>query len=174
MALFGTGFGPVTGSPAIGRVFTGAYQTNNPVTVNIGGVTAEVLWAGLVGPGLYQINVRIPTTLADGDHIVVASSAGASTQNTGRVRVAASAKLPTVLARNGTTDFYPLQERAALDQLVSFVGLGRPTSSKRRCKVEPFTKELLASAAKSSHSPKSSWPAKDTSSNSPEISMLNV
>ena len=81
IALFGTGFGPTaSGTPSAGAVFTGAYATTNAVTVTIGGVSTEVLWAGLVGPGLYQINVRVPASLADGDHAVVASVGGASSQ----------------------------------------------------------------------------------------------
>ncbi len=34
----------------------------------IGGVNARVLFAGLVGPGLYQFNVEIPD-LPDGDYL---------------------------------------------------------------------------------------------------------
>lgn len=95
VALYGTGFG-VTNSPIeTGVVFAGSYQTSNPVTVTIGDANAEVLWAGLVGPGLYQINVRIPTALGDGDHAVVASVSGANSQSNARIKVASSAKLPT-------------------------------------------------------------------------------
>jgi hypothetical protein len=112
--------------------------------VTIGGVQADVLWAGLVGAGLYQVNVRVPTSLGDGDHAVVAGVEGVSSQNTGRVRVAASAKLPTVLARGRAAAFRPLRDRPALEPLISLVGLGR-TSTKRGCDVAPFGKELLAS-----------------------------
>jgi uncharacterized protein (TIGR03437 family) len=98
MALFGTGFGSVNAAPATGTVFTGAYETNSPVTVTIGGVSADALWAGLVGPGLYQINVRVPAALSDGEHAVIASVSGLSTQSGTRVRVLASARLPTAAA----------------------------------------------------------------------------
>jgi len=57
-------------------VFSGAYPTTSPVTVTIGGANATVLFAGLVGPGLYQINVTVPSTLADGDQAVIATVAG--------------------------------------------------------------------------------------------------
>jgi uncharacterized protein (TIGR03437 family) len=94
LSLYGTGFGATSSTLADGAVFSGAYATSNPVTVTIGGVAATVLWAGLVGPGLYQINVRVPTALADGDHAVVATVAGAASQTSGAlVKVAASAKL---------------------------------------------------------------------------------
>jgi len=100
IALYGTGFGAAASSPAIGTVFSGAYETTAPVTVTIGGVAAEVLWAGLVGPGLYQINVTVPASLADGDQAVVASVAGLSSQSSGaNLKVSASAKLASTRAR---------------------------------------------------------------------------
>ena len=100
VALYGTGFGPAASSPAIGAVFSGAYEAGSQVTVTIGGVAGDVLWAGLVGPGLYQINVRVPASLADGDHPVVARAGGLSSQTTGaNLKVAASAKLPAAEAR---------------------------------------------------------------------------
>ena len=80
LSLFGTGFGPASGAPATGMVFSGAYATNNPVTVSVGGAAAQVLWAGLVAPGLYQINIAVPNVGA-GDQRVVASVLGASTQS---------------------------------------------------------------------------------------------
>jgi uncharacterized protein (TIGR03437 family) len=93
IALYGTGFGPTSSTVTTGVVFTGAYATTNTVTVTIGGVPAEVLFAGLVGPGLYQINVRVPAALADGDQAVVATVAGLSSQSSALLKVAASAKL---------------------------------------------------------------------------------
>lgn len=62
--LYGTGFGATGGT---GRIPTA-------VTVRIGGVPAAVTFAGLA-PGfvqLFQFNVQVPETLADGDHTVVA------------------------------------------------------------------------------------------------------
>ena len=50
------------------------------MTVTIGGIVATVSFAGLVGPGLYQINVAVPAGLANGDQAVVASVAGLNTQ----------------------------------------------------------------------------------------------
>ena len=41
-------------------VFSGAYPRTNTVTVTIRGISANVLWAGMVGPGLYQINIQVP------------------------------------------------------------------------------------------------------------------
>lgn len=77
------------------------------MTVTIGGVSAPVGWAGLVGPGLYQINVTLPVTLADGDHAVIASVDGASSQTTALLKVAAAAKVAAVRAR-ATKDYLPV------------------------------------------------------------------
>jgi uncharacterized protein (TIGR03437 family) len=46
--------------------------------VTIGGATATVQFAGLIGPGLYQINVVVPSTAANGDNQVIATYSGAS------------------------------------------------------------------------------------------------
>jgi uncharacterized protein (TIGR03437 family) len=77
LALYGTGFGAANSAPATGSVFAGAYETTNQVTVTIGGQPAQVMWAGLVGPGLYQINVVVPAVAA-GDREVVATVSGVS------------------------------------------------------------------------------------------------
>jgi uncharacterized protein (TIGR03437 family) len=93
LSLYGTGFGPTNSDVTTGAVFAGAYPTSNTVTANIGNVPADVLWSGLTGPGLYQINVRVPASLADGDQAVVASVAGLSSQPGALLKVAAAAKL---------------------------------------------------------------------------------
>jgi uncharacterized protein (TIGR03437 family) len=93
VSLYGSGFGPTNSPLGDGVVFTGAYPTTNQVTVSIGGVAANVLWAGLVGAGLYQMNVVVPANLSDGDQAVIASVAGLSSQSTALIKVAASAKL---------------------------------------------------------------------------------
>lgn len=93
LALYGTGFGPTNSPLNTGAVFTGAYETSNPVTATIGGISATVLFAGLVEAGLYQINVRIPASLSDGDQPVLASVGGLSSQVNALVKVAASTKL---------------------------------------------------------------------------------
>jgi hypothetical protein len=107
--------------------------------MTIGGVPAEVLWAGLVGPGLYQINVRVPASVADGNQAVVASVAGVSSQSTALLKVAASAKLSArgrserLLAKLlGQRD--PLEDprsgtrfgRAGLDELMWLAALAGP------------------------------------------------
>lgn len=121
LSLYGTGFGATSSSLADGTVFSGSYPTTNPVTVTIGGVAATVLYAGLVGPGLYQINVTVPTALADGDHAVVATVSGVASQSSGALlKVAASAKLTASLwkgrqgGRRHNAEFDKLMMAAAL------------------------------------------------------------
>ena len=48
--------------------------------ITIGGVQAQVDFAGLVAPGEYQFNVTVPPSLANGDHPITAAYGGASTQ----------------------------------------------------------------------------------------------
>jgi uncharacterized protein (TIGR03437 family) len=80
LELYGTGFGPTSPAVAPGTVFAGSAPTVNAVTVTIGGVPAVVSYAGMVGAGLYQINVTVPS-LANGTYPVVAQVAGATTQS---------------------------------------------------------------------------------------------
>ena len=49
--------------------------------IKIGGVTATVLFAGLVSPGEYQFNVVVPTGTSDGDQTIAATFNGLSTQS---------------------------------------------------------------------------------------------
>jgi uncharacterized protein (TIGR03437 family) len=49
-------------------------------TVTIGGVQASIAYAGLVEPGIFQINVTVPATLPAGDAAVVATAGGQQSQ----------------------------------------------------------------------------------------------
>jgi uncharacterized protein (TIGR03437 family) len=49
------------------------------VTATVCGIPAEVSWAGVVAPGLDQINLTIPSGGATGDCIVRFSIAGKTT-----------------------------------------------------------------------------------------------
>jgi uncharacterized protein (TIGR03437 family) len=73
--LYGTGFGPTNPTVDPSKVFSGAAPTKDPVSVTIGGQPANVLFAGLSGAGLYQINVAVPAVPA-GDQPVTASVNG--------------------------------------------------------------------------------------------------
>src|ERR1700733_4773329 len=65
--IFATGFGP---TPASGEALT-----VTPIIV-IDGIVADVSFAGLVGPGLYQFNVVVPPTVTLGQDVLVVGLAG--------------------------------------------------------------------------------------------------
>jgi len=70
--LFGTGFGPANTAIPDGQTITTPIPISG-VTVTIAGVPSQVTFAGLVMPGLYQVNVVIPASTANGDAQVVAT-----------------------------------------------------------------------------------------------------
>jgi uncharacterized protein (TIGR03437 family) len=80
LSLYGTGFGPTNPVVAPGILVQSAAPLANPLAVTIGGLSAPVSFAGLSATGLYQFNVTVPA-LAAGDHAVVATTAGLSTQS---------------------------------------------------------------------------------------------
>jgi uncharacterized protein (TIGR03437 family) len=71
--LFGTGMGPTNPAAPDGVVFSGAYEAADlsAFTASIGGVPAQVLWAGMVAAGLYQVNVVVPAGLSGGNQTVI-------------------------------------------------------------------------------------------------------
>jgi uncharacterized protein (TIGR03437 family) len=81
ISLWGTGFGRTNPPTPVGEVLPAPLQLLATPVVRIGGATAEVLWAGISAPGLYQFNVRVPQDLPDGDASVTIEVEGAITQN---------------------------------------------------------------------------------------------
>jgi len=83
LLLFGTGFGPTQPAVAAGTSFSGAMPlaAGHGLSIRIGGVPADVPFAGLAGPGLYQFNLVVPD-LPDGEHSVEAEVFGASVPST--------------------------------------------------------------------------------------------
>ena len=80
IVLYANGFGP-TNQPVIsGSASQGGTLTPLPV-VKINGVQATVQYAGLVLPGEFQFNVVVPQNTPDGDHSIVATYNGQSTQS---------------------------------------------------------------------------------------------
>jgi len=76
--LFCDGLGlPTSPLTAGSAAQSGDLPTPWPI-VTIGGVSASVRFAGLISPGLYQLNVVVPSSAANGDNQVVAISGGVS------------------------------------------------------------------------------------------------
>ena len=78
VALFASGFGQTNPPIANGAVSQYANLSPTPV-VKIGGVVAEVQFAGVVSPGLYQFSVKVPDATPNGDNSVVITYQGLST-----------------------------------------------------------------------------------------------
>jgi uncharacterized protein (TIGR03437 family) len=85
--LYGTGFGPTNPPVDAGSMVTTPAPTANAVSMRLGNVELPVSFAGLVSPGLYQFNVKLPADLADGDYPVTAQVAGAWTARFVRLRI---------------------------------------------------------------------------------------
>ena len=81
IVLWGTGFGRTTPDIPDGEVITVPAQLTATPVVTIGAVTAEVLYAGLSASGLYQLNVKVPDGVPDGDLPVLVQINGARTQD---------------------------------------------------------------------------------------------
>jgi uncharacterized protein (TIGR03437 family) len=85
--LYGTGFGPTNPPLLTDQLVASPSPLASSVQVTIGGVAATVVYAGLVGSGLYQLNVTVPSSLPNGDAAVVATIGGVSTQSGASVTV---------------------------------------------------------------------------------------
>jgi uncharacterized protein (TIGR03437 family) len=79
LMLFGVGFGPTTPQVPAGQAFSGAAPTNSPVTITIGGVTANVAFSGITEAGLYQFNLTVPPGTGSGDQPLQATVNGVRT-----------------------------------------------------------------------------------------------
>jgi len=66
IVLYGTGFGPTSPAVPKGQVITTAAPLANTPAVTIGGLAAQVQFAGITEAGLDQINVVIPKGLTPG------------------------------------------------------------------------------------------------------------
>ena len=75
ITLYGTGFGPATVPFVPETTVTGYSELTPAPTFTIGGVPAEVVFAGQTGSGLYQFNVKIPVVPA-GDQKLIATIGG--------------------------------------------------------------------------------------------------
>lgn len=75
--LFGTGFGATNPPAPTDRVVSGSPSLVNKPIIRINNVEAPFPGNGnLVAAGLYQFNITVPASLADGDHPIVAETSG--------------------------------------------------------------------------------------------------
>lgn len=80
ITLWGTGFGQT--APPVSNV-NGVFAPQvlaNPVAVYVGGQSVQVLWAGMVGIGLYQFNIQLPDNLTSGDIPISIKIGGTETE----------------------------------------------------------------------------------------------
>ena len=80
IVLWGNGFGATAPAAPNGQVVTEPFPMATKPSITIGGVNAVVTYAGLIGSGLYQINVVVPASLTTGDAAVVATASGQQSQ----------------------------------------------------------------------------------------------
>jgi uncharacterized protein (TIGR03437 family) len=90
LEIFGTGFGPTSPATSAGAVISSAVVTSNTCTVTIGATEAAVQYCGLVGTGLYQANITVPSSLSSGTYPVVLTVAGVSSPSTATLNITAN------------------------------------------------------------------------------------
>lgn len=78
VVLYAVGFGLPTTALTDGSSSQAGTLPTLPV-VQINGAPAAVQFAGVISPGLYQLNVTVPGTAANGDNLVTASYGGSAT-----------------------------------------------------------------------------------------------
>ncbi len=91
LTLFGTGFGATNPYFAPGELPEGVAPVTAPVTIAFGGITlssSDILYVGLSQEaGVYQVNVRVPDTVPDGDQSFTLSVGGVSSPAGGFITV---------------------------------------------------------------------------------------
>ena len=80
IVFYGAGFGVTSPAAPSGSTFNTALPLVTLPTVTIGGASAQVTYGGIVGAGLYQINVVVPASVSSGDNAVVATVGGQQSQ----------------------------------------------------------------------------------------------
>lgn len=81
IVLYGTGFGQTSTPIPNGQVIATPLALPVNPTIVIDGYVANVIFAGVVSPGLYQFNVQVPAAVTHGqDALVVALLGDATTQ----------------------------------------------------------------------------------------------
>ncbi len=106
--LYANGFGPTTPAAVNGATMQSGSLSAQP-TVEIGGIAAKVEFAGLVSPGLFQINVVVPANAPSGDNSLSATVNGVALAPVALITVQGSSPAPAAVtffvAPNGN-DFW--------------------------------------------------------------------
>ncbi len=106
--LYANGFGPTTPPAASGAITQSGNLVPLPI-VEIGGINAEVQFAGLRSPGLFQINVVVPANAPSGDDTLSARVNGVAVAPVALITVQGSAPPPatvTFYVAPGGNDFW--------------------------------------------------------------------
>ena len=99
LTLFGTGLGATNPPFSPGELPQGAAQVTAPVSITFGGVTlaaSDILYAGVTqNAGLYQVNLRVPAQVPDGDQAVVITIGGVASPPGGFITVKGTNATPS-------------------------------------------------------------------------------
>jgi uncharacterized protein (TIGR03118 family) len=87
ITIFGTGFGTTTPAITNGAIVAAPLTVTTAPTVTIGGISATVVYAGLVSAGVYQLDVVVPAATPAGNAPVIATVGGVSSPATAIVTV---------------------------------------------------------------------------------------
>ena len=96
IVLYANGFGP-TSTPVVNGSVSQSGTLSPLPTVTIGGAPATVAFAGLISPGLFQLNIVIPDTTLSGDNPVIATINGTPSTPAALIAVQGSAPAPASL-----------------------------------------------------------------------------
>jgi uncharacterized protein (TIGR03437 family) len=106
--IYANGFGPTSTAVVAGSSSQSGTLSPLPV-VTIGGISATVQFAGLVGPGEFQFNIVVPANAPSGDNALVATYNGAEASPSAFITVQGVAATPSsvtfYVAPNGN-DFW--------------------------------------------------------------------
>jgi uncharacterized protein (TIGR03437 family) len=87
VVIYGNGFGVTNPAAPEGMVITTPLNLVALPTISFNGTNGQVIFAGLTYPGLFQINVTIPTSAASGDVPVVAQVGSTASPSTAVIAV---------------------------------------------------------------------------------------
>ena len=108
VVLYANGFG-ATSSPVVSGSSSQGGALSPLPAVTIGGIAAQVSFAGLISPGLYQINVTVPSNAPSGDNAVVSVVNGSPVQPVPLITIqgqGAAPVAPTYYVSPAGSDFW--------------------------------------------------------------------